>query len=266
VLFDIGVVSTPEPFAKLVHQGTILGEDNQKMSKSRGNVVGPDEVIDEFGADAVRMYEMFMGPLESSKPWNTSSVDGIRRFLDRAWRLIVDEDGSLNAAVTNGNPGDDALRVLHQTIKNVTEDLDGLRFNTAIAQMMVFVNEATRLEERPRMLVEPFVKVLATFAPHLCEELWSRLGHAESIAYAEWPAWDPERVVEDRVTIAVQVNGKLRATLEMPRGSSKDAAQKAAEGDERVKRYLDDAEVRKVIVVPDKLVNFVVVQDSKAGA
>jgi leucyl-tRNA synthetase len=187
VLFDIGVVSTPEPFAKLVHQGTILGDDNQKMSKSRGNVIGPDLVIDEFGADAVRLYEMFMGPLEASKPWNTQSVDGVRRFLDRVWRLCIDEDGGLSPALTDDAPDEASLRVLHQTIKKVTEDLDGLRFNTAIAQMMVCVNEMTKLERRPRALIEPFVKVLSPFAPHLGEELWSRLGHEETIAYAEWP-------------------------------------------------------------------------------
>jgi leucyl-tRNA synthetase len=266
VLFDIGVVSTPEPFAKLVHQGTILGDDNQKMSKSRGNVIGPDLVIDEFGADAVRLYEMFMGPLEASKPWNTQSVDGVRRFLDRVWRLCIDEDGGLSPALTDDAPDEASLRVLHQTIKKVTEDLDGLRFNTAIAQMMVCVNEMTKLERRPRTLIEPFVKVLSPFAPHLGEELWSRLGHDETVAYAEWPSWDPKLVIEDQVTIAVQVNGKLRATIDMPRGTSRADAQKAAEADERVRKYLDETELRKVIVVPDKLVNFVVTEKSKAGA
>jgi len=266
VLYDIGVVSTPEPFRKLVHQGTILGEDNQKMSKSRGNVVGPDEVIDEFGADAVRLYEMFMGPLEASKPWNTQSVDGVRRFLDRTWRLYVEEDGAPSPLMTADAPDADALRVLHQTIRKVTEDIEGLRFNTAIAQMMIFVNEATKLEKRPRALLEPFVLLLAPFAPHLCEELWSRLGHGESLAYAPWPEWDPELVVEDTVTVAVQVNGKLRATIDLPRGAGREDAQQAAQADERIRRYLDESEIRKVIVVPDKLVNFVVTEKSKAGA
>jgi leucyl-tRNA synthetase len=264
VLYDLGVVSTPEPFRKLVHQGTIVGQDNQKMSKSRGNVVGPDEVIDEFGADAVRLYEMFMGPLEASKPWNTQSVDGVRRFLDRAWRLYVDEDGRLSPAMTDEAPDAASLRVLHQTIKKVTEDVEGLRFNTAIAQMMVFVNEMTKLEQRPRALLEPFVLVLAPFAPHIAEELWSKLGHRESLAYAPWPAWDPARVVEDNVTVAVQINGKLRGTVELRRGAGRDDAQQAARADERVRRYLDDAEIRKVIVVPDKLVNFVVTERSGA--
>ena len=266
VLFDIGVVSTPEPFRKLVHQGIILGQDNQKMSKSLGNVVGPDEVIDQFGADAVRLYEMFMGPLEASKPWNTDSVEGVRRFLDRTWRLYVEEDGSLSRMLTGDPPGDAALRALHQTIRKVTEDIEALRFNTAIAQMMIFVNEATKFERRPRALLEPFVLVLAPFAPHIAEELWSRLGHSESLAHAPWPAWDPQLVIEDTVTVAVQVNGRLRATIELPRGASREDARKAAEADEKVRRYLDESEIRKVIVVPDKLVNFVVTEKSKARA
>jgi leucyl-tRNA synthetase len=266
VLYDIGIVSTPEPFKKLIHQGTILGEDNRKMSKSLGNVVGPDEVIDEFGADAVRLYEMFMGPLEASKPWNTQSVDGVRRFLNRAWRLFIDEDGALSPAMSDDAPGDDALRVLHQTIQKVTEDLDALHFNTAIAQMMVFVNEMTKLAKRPRALIEPFVLVLAPFAPHIAEELWSRLGHANTLAYEPWPVWDPKRVVEDRITVAVQVNGKLRATIDMARGTDRKAAETEARADERVAKYLDEGDVKKVIVVPDKLVNFVVTQKSGANA
>src|SRR6185436_6031282 len=168
VLYDIGLVSTIEPFQKLVHQGTILGEDNRKMSKSLGNVVSPDEIFEEYGADALRLYEMFMGPLEAMKPWNTKSVDGISRFLDRVWRLIVNEDGSL--AVTGDVPSERAQRVLHQTIAKVTEDLEALKFNTAISQMMVFVNEMMKLPTRPRAVLEPFVLTLSPFAPHLGEE------------------------------------------------------------------------------------------------
>jgi leucyl-tRNA synthetase len=258
VLFDIGAVSTPEPFMKLVHQGTILGEDGRKMSKSWGNVVSPDEVVDQFGADAVRLYEMFMGPLEAMKPWSTASVEGITRFLDRVWRLYVDEDGSPSRAMTSEAPAPDALRLLHQTIKKVTEDLDALKFNTAISQMMVLANELTRLERRPRALLEPFVLILSPFAPHLGEELWNRLGHGESLAHEPWPSFDPALVVEDRVTVAVQVNGKLRATLELPRGTSEAAAKSAALNDDRIRRYVDGAEIRKVIYVPDKLISIVV--------
>jgi leucyl-tRNA synthetase len=256
VLYDIGLVSTLEPFQKLVHQGTILGEDNRKMSKSLGNVVSPDEIFEEYGADALRLYEMFMGPLEAMKPWNTKSVDGISRFLDRVWRLIVNEDGSL--AVTDDVPSEQALRVLHQTIAKVTEDLESLKFNTAISQMMVFVNEIMKQPTRPRAVLEPFVLTLSPFAPHLGEELWQRLGHAESLAYAPWPTYDPALLVEDTVTVAVQVNGKLRATLELPRGAEQADVQAAALADERVSRYVNGGTLRKVIHVKDKLLNLVV--------
>jgi len=258
VLYDIGVVSTLEPFVRLVHQGTILGTDGQKMSKSVGNVVNPDEMIDRYGADAVRLYEMFMGPLEAAKPWSTASVEGTTRFLDRVWRLFVDEDGALSRALGDAAPTVEQQRLLHQTVKKVTEDLDALKFNTAIAQMMVFTNEAMKLERRPRAIMEPFVLVLSPFAPHLCEELWQRLGHRESLPYEPWPAWDPALVLEDHVTVVVQVNGKLRATLELPRGSDEAAARSAALGDDRVRRYLDGGEVRKVIYVPDRLLNLVI--------
>jgi leucyl-tRNA synthetase len=258
VLFDIGVVSTPEPFLKLVHQGTILGEDNRKMSKSWGNVVSPDDMVDEYGADALRIYEMFMGPLEAMKPWSTKSVEGISRFLDRVWRLYVNEDGS--PAVTEGAAGGEIERVLHRTIRKVTEDVEALKFNTAISQMMVFVNEVMKQPARPRGLLEPFVLVLSPFAPHLGEELWRRLGHAESLAYAPWPAFDPAKCVDDTVTVAVQVNGKLRATLDLPRGSAQADVQAAALADARISRYVNGAAIRKAIYVKDKLLNLVVAE------
>ncbi len=256
VLYDIGVVSTLEPFKKLVHQGMILGEDNRKMSKRWGNVVDPNDMIDEYGADALRIYEMFMGPLEAMKPWSSQSVEGISRFLDRVWRLFIHEDGSL--AVTADAPSKEALRVLHQTIAKVTEDIEALKFNTAISQMMVFVNEMMKQPVKPRAVLEPFLLVLAPFAPHLGEELWNRLGHAESLSHAPWPAYDPARLVEDTVTVAVQVNGKLRATLELPRGGDQAAVHAAAAADKRVARYLDGVTIRKAIFVQDKLLNLVV--------
>jgi len=258
VLFDIGVVSTPEPFLKLVHQGTVLGEDNQKMSKSVGNVVNPDVMIDEFGADAVRLYEMFMGPLEAMKPWNTRGVEGITRFLDRVWRLAVDEDGSTSAALSSDVPTPEIVRALHQTIQKVTEDVEGLRFNTAISQMMILVNELTPLERRPRPAIEALVLLLAPFAPHLAEELWQRLGHPESLAYQPWPEFDPALALSETVTVAVQVNGKLRATLELPRGTAAQDAQAAALADERVRRHVGNAALRKAVYVPDKLLNLVI--------
>ena len=204
-------------------------------------------MIDSYGSDSVRLYEMFMGPLEASKPWSTKSVEGVIRFLDRAWRLVVEESGGVSPSVTADRPATEQLRLLHQTIKKVTEDLEALRFNTAIAQMMVLTNELTKLERRPRALIEPFVLILSPFAPHLGEELWRRLGHAESLAYEPWPRWDPSLVVEERVTVAVQVNGKLRATLSLQRDAAQQQVEAAAMEDERVRRHLDGGPVRKVI-------------------
>ncbi len=258
VLYDIGVVSTPEPFKKLVHQGIVLGEDNQKMSKSRGNVVNPDEMIERFGADAVRLYEMFMGPLEAIKPWSTRGVEGVTRFLDRVWRLIVNDDGSVSRAVVDAGPSADQRRLLHQTIKKVTEDLEGLRFNTAISQMMVFTNDMTKLDRRPRALLEPFVLLLAPFAPHLCEDLWEKLGHRPSTAREPWPAFDPALVVSDRCEIPIQVNGKLRSKIEVPADWTEEQIVALATQDTKVAEWLQGKPPRKVIYVPKKLVNFVV--------
>jgi leucyl-tRNA synthetase len=236
------------------------------MSKSWGNVVSPDEIMDQYGADAVRLYEMFMGPLEAMKPWSTASVEGITRFLDRVWRLYVDEDGNPSRAMTGDAPAPESLRLLHQTIRKVTEDLDALKFNTAISQMMVLANELTKLVRRPRALLEPFVLLLAPFAPHLGEELWNRLGHPETLAFEPWPKFDPALTVEDRVTVAIQINGKLRATLELPRGTDEADVKSAALGDERVRRYVDGAELKKTIYVPDKLLNLVVIAKTPADA
>jgi leucyl-tRNA synthetase len=260
VLFDIGVVSTPEPFLKLVHQGVILGEDGEKMSKRWGNVVNPDDVIDQYGADALRLYEMFMGPLEAMKPWSTKSVEGVTRFLDRLWRLCVDEDGTPSAGLTDDAPDAATERLVHRTVKKVSEDVESLKFNTAIAQMMVCVNELTKLDRRPRWVIERLVLVLSPFAPHIAEELWQRLGHAESLAHEPWPVWDPVLVLEDTVTVAVQVNGKLRATLELPRDLGADEVREAALADERIRKYLEGATVKKVIHVPNKLLSVVVTE------
>jgi leucyl-tRNA synthetase len=256
VLYDIGVVSTPEPFKKLVHQGIVLGEDNQKMSKSRGNVVNPDDMMDQFGADAVRLYEMFMGPLEAMKPWSTRGVEGVTRFLERAWRLMVTEEGGLSASVVSALPTLEQQRLLHQTIKKVSEDIDELRFNTAIAQMMVFTNEMTKAEQRPRALLEPFVLLLSPFAPHVAEELWAILGHAPSVSQQPWPVFDPALTVSDRLTIPVQVNGKLRGKIEVAADTARDVVERAAR--EIVVEWLQGSEPKKVIYVEKKLVNFVV--------
>ncbi len=256
VLYDIGVVSTPEPFKKLVHQGIVLGEDNQKMSKSRGNVVNPDEIMDQFGADAVRLYEMFMGPLEAVKPWSTRGVEGVTRFLERSWRLMATDEGHLSNAVVGTVPTLEQQRLLHQTIKKVTEDIEGLRFNTAIAQMMVFTNEMTKTEQRSRALLEPFVLLLAPFAPHLAEELWGVLGHKPSVSQQPWPIFDPAMTVSDRLTIPIQVNGKLRAKLEV----GTDATREQVEGLARVQvaEWLQGQEPKKIVYVEKKLMNFVI--------
>jgi len=201
---------------------------------------------------------MFMGPLEAMKPWNTRGVEGITRFLDRVWRLVVEEDGTLSRSLSTAAPSPEHDRLLHQTIRKVTEDLEALHFNTAIAQLMVFVNELTPLKRRPRALIEPFILILSPFAPHLAEELWRRLGHPESLAYEPWPAWDPARVQEESITLAVQVNGKLRATVELAHGAAQAEAQEAALADERIQRYVNGAQIRKVIFVPNKLINLVV--------
>jgi leucyl-tRNA synthetase len=256
VLFDIGVVSTPEPFRKLVHQGIVLGEDNQKMSKSRGNVVNPDEMMDQFGADAVRLYEMFMGPLEAMKPWSTRGVEGVTRFLERVWRLMVNEEGDLSGAVVSTAPSLDQQRLLHQTIKKVTEDIEALRFNTAISQMMVFTNEMTKLEQRSRTLLEPFVLILSPFAPHLAEELWEKLGGHTSVSQQPWPAFDQALTVSDRLTIPIQVNGKLRGKIEVGVDTTRDEVERLARA--QVGEWLQGNVPKKVIYVEKKLINFVV--------
>jgi leucyl-tRNA synthetase len=256
VLFDIGVTSTPEPFLKLVHQGIVLGEDNQKMSKSRGNVVNPDEMIDQFGADAVRLYEMFMGPFEAMKPWSTRGVEGVTRFLERVWRLMVDEQSRLSSAIVSTAPSLDHQRLLHHTIKKVTQDIEALRFNTAISQMMIFTNEMTKAQQRSRSVIEPFILLLSPFAPHIAEELWGLLGHQPSVTQQPWPIFDPAMTVSERMTIPIQVNGKLRAKLDVAIDTSRDAIERLARAE--AAEWLQDKEPKKVIYVEKKLLNFVI--------
>jgi leucyl-tRNA synthetase len=280
VLYDLGYVSTPEPFFKLVNQGLILGEDGQKMSKARGNVVNPDEVIRDFGADALRLFEMFMGPLEMVKPWSTKGVEGVYRFLGRAWRLFVDEKSEtefeqrstteqgvellniiqLHAAITAGEPTAAQLKTLHAAIKKVTEDLDGLRFNTAISALMVFVNEAMTWETRPRTVLRDFLVLLQPFAPHLAEELFSRLepNAALRLPYVPWPKFDAALLVEDTVEIPVQVNGKLRDKIVVPATATQAEIEATALKAEKALPFLAGKTVKKIIVVPKRLVNIVV--------
>ncbi len=326
VLYDRGYVSGPEPFAKLINQGMILGEmeftayrnaDEQfvssadvvtndanqpvtqanqrplqmikleadqivkqdeffvlksdpeirvdsrahKMSKARGNVVNPDEVVADYGADALRLYEMFMGPLEQQKPWSMAGVNGVRNFLDRVWRMIVDEKAEklqLNAAICNEPPTDEQLRLLHKTIKAVTNDIQTLSFNTAIARLMEFVNFFTKATQRPRSVMEPFLLLLSPYAPHLAEELWRLLGHEKTLAYEPWPVYDEELTIDQMVEVPVQFNGKVKARIKVQRGLEKSALEQAARNDAKVSALLDGKQVNNVIVVPDRLVNFVV--------
>jgi leucyl-tRNA synthetase len=319
VLYDAGVVSTPEPFAKLVHQGMILGEleytkyvddDGQsvsaehvsgdrdrrtgaalragrvteddvlkqgdrfvlrdapdiavdarahKMSKSRGNVVNPDDVVARYGADAFRLYEMFMGPLEQVKPWSTRSVEGTSRFLNRFWRLIVDEQsGSLAASVSDDEPSPEQLRQLHRTIAKVTGDLEALRFNTAIAALMEFTNAATKWPALPRSVIEPAVLLLAPLAPHIAEELWARLGHEQCLAYESWPEADSVWLRSDTISIAVQVNGKLRGRIDVAADATEGDVLAIAKRDPNVVRHLEGKAMQREIYVPGRIVNFVV--------
>lgn len=219
VLYDIGVVPTKEPFQQLFNQGMILGENNEKMSKSKGNVVNPDDIVASHGADTLRLYEMFMGPLDASIAWSENGLDGARRFLDRVWRLFVQDNGELSEKITDA-PNKELEKAYHQTVKKVTEDYAELRFNTAISQMMVFINDAYKAETLPKEYVEGFVKMIAPVAPHIGEELWSKLGYNETITYASWPIFDESKLVEDEVEIVVQVMGKVRAKLTMSKDAS----------------------------------------------
>ncbi|ASQ91061.1 leucine--tRNA ligase [Prosthecochloris sp. GSB1] len=257
VLYDIGAVSTKEPFRKLFNQGMILGEDNEKMSKSRGNVIPADDVLASYGADAVRLYEMFLGPLEQVKPWMTNGIEGVSRFLARVWRLFYPEPGN-SVALTEGDLPETIARKMHKTIKKVGEDTEALKFNTAIAEMMVFVNELQKAECRNRSAVETLLLLLAPYAPHICEELWQAAGHGTSISLAPYPVHDPGLAADNEVTVAVQVNGKLRGTFTAPAGTARETLIARARDVESVAKFLEGMSVVKEIAVPDKLVNFAV--------
>jgi leucyl-tRNA synthetase len=285
VLFDLGYVSTAEPFHKLVNQGLILGEDGQKMSKSRGNVVNPDDVLGEYGTDSLRLYEMFMGPLEMVKPWNTKGVEGVYRFLGRGWRLFVDEKSEtefeqaettaktqrrgelldlikLQPSIKDVAATPAQLKMLHACIKKVTEDLDGMRFNTAISALMVFVNEAITWDTKPVSVLRNFLILLQPFAPHLAEELWAKSSTINSqpstnLAYAPWPKFDAALLVENEIEIPVQVNGKLRDVVKVSVNTTAAELEALALANEKVQPYIAGKTIKKIIVVPKKLVNIV---------
>jgi len=258
LLYDLGYVGTKEPFKKLVNQGMILGEDGQKMSKSRGNVINPDKVIIDYGADSMRLYEMFMGPLEAIKPWNMQGVEGVHRFLQKAWRMIIDEDtGELAEAVKDTQVDEQTLRLLHQTIKKVGDDIESFSFNTAISQMMIFVNHLSKQQIRPRLVVEKFVLILAPFAPHIAEELWQKLSHTDSLVYEPWPEYDKELIKEKEIEMAVQVNGKIKDRIVV----IADAGEKQIEADalarDKVKAAMAGKAAKKVIVAKPRIVSII---------
>ncbi|EUJ43440.1 leucine--tRNA ligase [Listeria riparia] len=256
-LYDIGVVPTKEPFQKLFNQGMILGGNNEKMSKSRGNVVNPDDVVEQYGADTLRLYEMFMGPLEASIPWNASGLEGARKFLDRVWRLFIEEEtGEINAKITP-EANVNLEKSYHQMVKMVTEHYENLRFNTGISQLMIFINDSYKATTVPKSYAEGFAQLLSPIAPHLAEELWHRLGHTETITYEAWPTFDESKLVEDEVEIVLQVNGKVRAKVTVAKDLSREALEELARNNDKIKEEITGKTVRKVIAVPGKLVNIV---------
>jgi leucyl-tRNA synthetase len=257
VLYDLGLVNTVEPFQRLINQGMILGEDNQKMSKSRGNVINPDDVIKDYGTDSLRLYEMFMGPLEVSKPWNMSGVSGVSRFLERLW--AIGEKPQCDEIPGSPAAGGIALqKLLHRTIKKVTHDTENLCFNTAISQMMIYSSELAKLPEIPRLLWQPLVIMASAYAPHIGEELWEKLGNKKTVSVCSWPVYDDALTVDDEVNIVVQVNGKIRDKFTIPAGTAKDELEKTAFSLPDVKKWIEGQTVKKVIIVSDKLVNIVV--------
>lgn len=260
VLFDLGYVSTREPFVRLYHQGMILGDDSNKMSKSKGNVVNPDKIIAEYGSDSLRLFEMFLGPLGATKPWSTNGIEGVYRFLNKIWRLVVNEDGSINEKFKDITPKGDAERIMHRTIMNITEDIEDMdmKFNTCVSELMIYVNEISKLEAIPKELIVTLIKLIAPFAPHLAEELWSKFGGAGTVAYENWPVFNPAKVQKSVVTVVGQINGKVRIKIDVETDMPDDKLIELMKQDEKMISYIEGKEIVKQIVVKNKLVNFVV--------
>ncbi|MBN1795940.1 MAG: leucine--tRNA ligase [Sedimentisphaerales bacterium] len=258
-LYDLGYVSTKEPFHKLVNQGMILGEDGQKMSKSRGNVVNPDKVIADYGADSMRLYEMFMGPLEAVKPWSMQGVEGVHRFLQRLWRLIIDEDtGNISDAIKDADADEETMRIVHQTVKKVTNDIESFGFNTAISQMMICLNHLIKQKTLPKQLIEKLILILSPFAPHIAEELWHRMRHNDTLAYEAWPEYDEQLTKEKEIELAVQVNGKIKDKIIVSAEAGDEQIKEKAMAGEKVQQALGGKQPKKVIVIKSRLVNIVV--------
>ena len=259
VLYDLDLVSTKEPFKKLYNQGMILGDDGTKMSKSRGNVINPEEIMDEYGSDSMRLYEMFMGPLNKSKPWSTKGLQGCYRFVNKLWSIIVDENGNLSSKIVDSDEEDkDTLFLHHQTIKKLGEDIENLHFNTAVSQLMIYCNHLQKCSTVSKKLIEELVIILSPFVPHLSEEFWSLLGHSETITYQPWPQFDEGLIQLDEVTIAVQVNGKLRANINIAKDSDEKDVISEAMSLENVEKFTSEGNVVKTIYIPNRLLNFVV--------
>lgn len=261
VLYDLGYVNHNEPFTILFNQGMILGEDGVKMSKSRGNVINPDDVIRDYGADSMRLFEMFMGPLEATKPWSTEGIGGMFRFLNRVWRLIIDDrTGEIKSNVIDEKPDDAQLKILHQAIKKITSDIeDGdMKFNTSIAQMMIFINDAYKLEKISKEVIEKFLLLLSPFAPHITEELWEKLGNVPSIQNQQWPEWDEKHAIADLITVAFSVNGKVRSKKEVEIDTNEKDLEQVAMDDPTILRHIMGKDIIKIIVVKNRMVNIVV--------
>ncbi|MEE6725656.1 leucine--tRNA ligase [Pediococcus acidilactici] len=256
VLYDLGVVPTKEPFQKLVNQGMILGSNHEKMSKSKGNVVNPDDIVERFGADTLRLYEMFMGPLTESVAWSEEGLNGSRKWIERVWRLMIDDNNHLRDRITMIN--DHKLDLIYnQMVKKVTEDYENMRFNTAISQMMVFVNEAYKADALPMVYMEGLVKLLSPIVPHVAEEIWQIMGHDETITYEAWPTYDESKLVQDTVQVILQVNGKVRSKVEVEKDLDQAELEKIALADERIQQWTAEKDIKKVIVIPNKIVNIV---------
>ena len=255
VLYDYGLVHTREPFQKLINQGMILGSDGQKMSKSRGNVVNPDEIVARFGADSLRLYEMFMGPLEKVKPWQTNGVDGVFRFLNRVWNMIIDREDKLDSSIQEILASEEDKKLLHRSIKKISEDLETMHLNTAISEMMIFVNQFSKNKVKPLEIVRDFILILSPFAPHLAEELWQMIGEKESLAYHPWPTYDKKYLIQENYILPVQINGKMRFQLEVQQGENQESLLKKIKQEEKLEKYLKGKEIKKVIFVPNKIVN-----------
>ena len=256
VLYDLGLVPTKEPFMKLVNQGMILGSNHEKMSKSKGNVVNPDDIVDQYGADTLRLYEMFMGPLEESVPWDEKGLHGANKWVQRVWRLLMDDNNHLRDRVSTFNDGK-LTKIYNQTVKKVTEDYERMHFNTAISQLMVFVNEAYKADDLPVEYMQGFVKMIAPIMPHMAEELWSHFDVSDTITYQPWPTYDPKALVEDEVEMIVHFILQVRAKIKMAKDTDRDEAQQLALANEHVKKFTDGKDIKKVIVVPNKIVNIV---------